>query len=127
MTTIERFRVLLGEATERPWTRGNGYPRSEYGIWGSPFFGLIARTEPDKNANAEADAALIVQAVNAAEAFLEVAEALEIFADPYSWHHNYDGSGVIFQPEGDFYEKDWQARIDRAKSALVNLNEKLGA
>lgn len=32
-----------------------------------------------------------------AEAALREAHAaMEPFADPYNWHHNYDGSGIIF-------------------------------
>lgn len=48
-------------------------------------------------------------------------EALESFADPYSWHANYDGSGIIFQPQGAYSEERCQAYIDAAKAALKGL------
>lgn len=48
----------------------------------------------------------------------ELEDALAPFADPRSWHFNYDGSGIIFQPEGDFYESQIEKRIDRAKEVM---------
>jgi len=44
-------------------------------------------------------------------------DALEPFALESSWHHNYDGRGVIFAPA--FTDSENQAHISRARAALA--------
>jgi hypothetical protein len=70
MSGIERFRKLLGEATERPW-----HHEVHADVWD-----VLTNTEYDAYVARDSrknDAALIVQAVNAAETLLDVAEAAQ--------------------------------------------------
>jgi hypothetical protein len=72
MNGIERMRKLLEEATERPWVVLKDLGYSTFDVHGADSPATVLSISVP-----EASAALIVQAVNAAEAFVEVAEAMQ--------------------------------------------------
>jgi len=113
MKGLEQFRQLLGEARERPWF-------ADYGKLGAGERGIGEMDEA-------ADAALIVQAVNAAEAFAEVAEKGQAFSKAYAHASIADEEGLASVED---FRTAWKAADEAAKefdAALAHLNEKLGA
>jgi len=112
---LEQFRQLLGKATKRPWRI-----QEEAEITGAQGWWIGPPARP-------IDAALIVQAVNAAEAFLEVAEKGQAFSKAYAHASIADEEGLASVED---FRTAWKAADEAAKefdAALAHLNEKLGA
>lgn len=53
----------------------------------------------------------------------EALDAARVFADPYNWHTNYDGHGIIFQVEGKHGDASCDPFIDALRQALDRLEQ----
>lgn len=117
--TVERLRELLGKATQVAWKTHEQHPECIIAPDG-PFNWEIARCDDDAGYDAlggdvrdEANAALIVEAINALPALLDAVEALEPFA-------GYHTAGLTkcsdFSPPGLKVE-----HFDAATAALATL------
>ena len=116
MTTKELL-ALVGKATPGPWRaeiRLAGYAPVGYGILGT---GPVAKTFCADEVEDEANAALIVAAVNALPALCAEVEALRKDAERYRWLKANVSGGSLGVPGGwiDTITAEWDTAIDAAK------------
>lgn len=122
--TVERLRELLGKATEGPWVE------HIHDIWtvrddGQPGIPLLREVIGNyrswgRNTSHEergANAALIVEAINALPALLDAVEALEWYASQETYADGPSVSDVAWAPEIPALSD----RGQRARTALATL------